>query len=74
MPVENSFKCIFADSCEEKTGIFHTNSHEIHTAKRWYNVIKETAPARELILYNLFINQRCSDYDNHYVQILSLLN
>ena len=28
MPVENSIKCIFADSCEEKTGVFHTNSHE----------------------------------------------
>ena len=43
MPVENSFKCIFADSCEEKTGVFHTNSHEIHTKKRRYNVMKEVS-------------------------------
>ena len=42
-PVENSFKCIFADSCEEKTDVFHTNSHEIHTKKRRYNVMKEVS-------------------------------
>ena len=49
MPVENSFKCIFVDSCEEKTGVFHTNSHEIHTKKRRYNVIVKTAPVKELV-------------------------
>jgi len=38
---ENSFNCIFAVACEEKTGKIHTNSHEIHTATGGINVTKE---------------------------------
>ena len=57
MPVENSFKCIFAVSCEEKTGIFHTNSHEIHTKKRRYNVMKEASSREGAVVFfsNKFI-------------------
>jgi len=31
LPTENSFNCKNAVACEKKTGVFHTNSHEIHT-------------------------------------------
>ena len=43
LPTESSLNCNFAVACEEKTGIFHTNSYEIHTKKRRYNVMKEAS-------------------------------
>ena len=42
-PVENSYNCKYAVACEEFTGVFHTFSHEIHTKKRRYNVMKEVS-------------------------------
>ena len=41
LPTENSFNCIFAVACEEKTDKIHTNSHEIHTTIGGINVTKE---------------------------------
>ena len=38
---QNSFNCNFTVTCEEKTVVFHTFSHEIHTTIRRNNVIKE---------------------------------
>ena len=42
LPTENSFNCIFAVACEEKTGKIHTNSHEIHTTIGGINVIERS--------------------------------
>ena len=52
LPTENSFNCIFAVACEEKTGKIHTFSHEIHTTIGGINVIERSQlPLRELILF-----------------------
>ena len=52
LPTENSLNCIFAVTCEEKTGKIHTNSHEIHTTIGGINVIeRRQLPLRELILF-----------------------
>ena len=40
---ESSLNCNFAVACEEKTGVFHTFSHEIHTTIGGINVIKEAS-------------------------------
>ena len=52
MPVENSFKCIFADSCDCFTVKNHTKSHENHTKFiGGTKLLKNQLPLRELILF-----------------------
>ena len=65
LPIRNSLGCIFAVACEEKTGKIHTNSHEIHTKKRRYNVIINKVP--------FFMKSRAPCFDfSHFIPIGSI--
>ena len=52
MPVENSFKCIFAVACDCFSVKNHTKSHENHTKFiGGTKLLKNQLPLRELILF-----------------------
>ena len=57
LPTENSFNCKNAVACEKKTSVFHTNSHEIHTAIGGINVTKEASSRQGAVVFvsNKFI-------------------